>query len=79
MRVLRVSHSATVAEWRGRERALRALGHDVTVLAARHWHAGGAETTLEDGAEDGAVPVRTLGTASCALPLRPAPPVAGTR
>ena len=56
MRVLRVSHSATVAEWRGRERALRALGHDVTVLAARHWHAGGAETTLTDGAEDGAVP-----------------------
>ena len=61
MRVLRVSHSATVAEWRGRERALRALGHDVTVLAARRWHAGGAETTLEEGAEDGVVAVRTWG------------------
>ena len=61
MRVLRVSHSATVAEWRGRERALRALGHQVTVLTARRWHAGGAEVALDAGAEADAVPVRTWG------------------
>ncbi len=40
MRVLRVSHSAVVDEWRGRERALAGLGVDVTLLSARRWHAG---------------------------------------
>ena len=34
MRVLRVSHSAVVDEWRGRERALTDLGVDVDLLSA---------------------------------------------
>ncbi|GAB3603028.1 glycosyltransferase [Microbacterium aureliae] len=61
MRVLRISHSATVSAWRGRERALRARGHDVTLLTARQWHAGGTETTLTAGDETGTIPVRTWG------------------
>ena len=47
MRVLRVSHSAVVDEWRGRERALTDLGVDVAFLSARRWHAGGVPVALE--------------------------------
>ncbi|MFE4725146.1 glycosyltransferase [Microbacterium sp. NPDC056736] len=61
MRVLRISHSAAVADWRGRERGLRALGMTVTLLSARRWHAGGAETQLTAGADEHAVPVDTWG------------------
>lgn len=63
MRVMRVSHSAAVAEWRGRERALRALGIDVELMSARRWHAGGAETDFaaRAGGDDQATPVDTWG------------------
>lgn len=61
MRVLRISHSSTVPAWRGRERALRALGHDVTLLAARHGDAGGAEVTLTADEEPQTIPVDTWG------------------
>jgi glycosyltransferase involved in cell wall biosynthesis/GT2 family glycosyltransferase len=61
VRVLRISHSAAVADWRGRERSLRALGMDLRLLSARRWHAGGAETSLEPGPEDEAIPVGTWG------------------
>ena len=46
MRVLRVSHSAAVDEWRGRERALSALGIDVTLLSARRSHEGAGAVDL---------------------------------
>ncbi|WP_308467489.1 glycosyltransferase [Rathayibacter soli] len=61
MRVLRISHSATVPAWRGRERALRARGVTLTLLAARRWHAGGAPVALERDNADDAVPVATVG------------------
>jgi glycosyltransferase involved in cell wall biosynthesis/GT2 family glycosyltransferase len=61
VRVLRISHSATVPAWRGRERALRALGVDVTLLAARSWHAGGTPVSLSPGEEPDTMPVRTWG------------------
>ncbi|WP_353814440.1 glycosyltransferase [Agromyces sp. SYSU T00266] len=61
MRVLRVSHSAVVDEWRGRERALTALGVDVELCCARWWHAGGAPVTLEARADERVRGVRTLG------------------
>lgn len=47
MRVLRISHSAVVDEWRGRERALAALGVDVALLSARDWPEGGRVVRLE--------------------------------
>ncbi|MEI5583919.1 MULTISPECIES: glycosyltransferase [unclassified Agromyces] len=67
MRVLRVSHSAVVDEWRGRERELTELGVDVAVVCARSWHAGGVEVALGAGGRaapsDGerVVGARTLG------------------
>jgi glycosyltransferase involved in cell wall biosynthesis/GT2 family glycosyltransferase len=61
VRVLRISHSATVPAWRGRERALRERGVEVSLLAARHWHAGGAEVTMAPGEDAWAIPVRTWG------------------
>jgi glycosyltransferase involved in cell wall biosynthesis/GT2 family glycosyltransferase len=62
-----------VTEWRGRERALRALGVDVTVLAAREWHAGGTEVRLDAGEETGAVPVRTWGRHPALFVYAPGP------
>ncbi|WP_353827038.1 glycosyltransferase [Agromyces sp. SYSU T0242] len=61
MRVLRVSHSAVVDEWRGRERALAALGVDVEVACARRWHAGGVPVALEPRPDERVRGVRTLG------------------
>ncbi|MFK5633428.1 MULTISPECIES: glycosyltransferase [unclassified Ornithinimicrobium] len=76
MRVLRLFHSGVMTAWRARERGLRGLGHDVTLLSARRWNEGGADVTLEtDPSEppDSVVPVRTLGRhpALFAYDLRP--------
>lgn len=46
MRVLRISHSAAVEEWRGRERALTDLGVDVHLLSAPTEEVGGTLVTL---------------------------------
>lgn len=61
MRSLRVSHSAVVDEWRGRERELTALGVDVTLLCALRWHAGGTPVSLEPRDGERVVGVRTVG------------------
>jgi len=61
VRVLRLSHSAVVDEWRGRERALADLGVDVSLLSARRWHAGGVPVTLTPAAGERVAGVRTLG------------------
>lgn len=47
MRVLRISHSAAVDEWRGRERALTDLGVDVHLLCAPTEDLGGSTAHLE--------------------------------
>ncbi|MFE5670512.1 glycosyltransferase [Agromyces sp. NPDC056523] len=61
MRVLRVSHSAVVDEWRGRERALTELGVDVALICARTWHAGGAEVVLAPRPGERVTGARTFG------------------
>ncbi|GGI46670.1 glycosyltransferase involved in cell wall biosynthesis [Agromyces flavus] len=61
MRVLRVSHSAVVDEWRGRERALTELGVDVALICARTWHAGGAEVVLAPRPGEHVTGARTFG------------------
>ena len=62
MRVLRVSHSAVVREWRGRERALIDLGVDVSLLSARSWPEGGSLVTLEPDPGERARGVATIGS-----------------
>lgn len=62
MRVLRISHSAAIAAWRGREHALRARGEDVSLITARRWHAGGTWVDLEAAAEEQVASARTFGT-----------------
>lgn len=62
MRVLRVSHSAVVDAWRDRERALRALGHEVRLLSARAWVEGGRPVRLEPRDGEDVVGVRTWGS-----------------
>ncbi|WP_448811684.1 glycosyltransferase [Agromyces bauzanensis] len=61
MRSLRVSHSAVVDEWRGRERALTSLGVDVTLLTAKRWHAGGTPVSLQPRDGERVAGVRTFG------------------
>jgi len=61
VRVLRVSHSAVVDEWRGRERALAAAGVDVALLSARRWHAGGTAVSLEPRTGEQVIGVPTIG------------------
>lgn len=61
VRVLRVSHSAVVDEWRGRERALTELGVDVALICARAWHAGGAEVSLVASPGERVIGARTSG------------------
>lgn len=61
MRVLRISHSAVVGEWRRRERAIRAHGVDVHLLAARRWDEGGRRVPLEPAPGEHVQGVRTLG------------------
>lgn len=62
MRVLRISHSAGVDEWRGRERALQSLGIDVETLCALSWEEGGATVTPHPQPGERVTSVRTVGT-----------------
>ncbi len=62
MRVLRVSHSAVVTEWRRRERELIALGAELTLVSAAAWNEGGQMVTLSPGADSFAVGAATVGT-----------------
>ena len=61
VRVLRVSHSAAVDEWRGRERALVDLGVDVSLLSARRSHEGAGAVTLEPRPGEAVTGVGTVG------------------
>ena len=61
MRALRVSHSAAVDDWRGRERALRALGVDVTLLSARRSHEGAGVVALTPRDGERVTGVATVG------------------
>lgn len=61
MRVLRISHSAVVDEWRGRERALAGSGVDVTLLSARVWPEGGRMVRLVPRPGEPVTGVRTVG------------------
>lgn len=61
MRVLRVSHSAAVDQWRGRERALTALGVDVRLLSARRSFEGAGVIELVRREDEAVTGVRTLG------------------
>lgn len=61
MRILRVSHSAAVPAWRGRERALRALGHEIELFAAQSEDVGGAQVVLREGDEAATHPLTRWG------------------
>ena len=61
MRVLRISHSAVVDEWRNRERAIRSHGLRVHLLSARRWDEGGQVVPLEPRPGEDVRGVRTLG------------------
>ena len=59
--MLRVSKSGVVTAWRERERQLRALGADLTLVAAARWEEGGSMVDFVPAGDRFVVPVRTLG------------------
>ncbi|MDM8083258.1 glycosyltransferase [Cellulomonas cellasea] len=61
MRILRISHSAVVDEWRHRERAIRSHGLRVHLLSARRWDEGGRVVALEPRPGEDVRGVRTFG------------------
>lgn len=73
MRVLRISHSAAVDEWRGRERALTQLGLDVTLLAAPTEDVGGHTVALDPRPEEKVRPVGRIGTHPALFVYNPVP------
>ena len=62
MRVLRISHSAVVEGWRGRERALRKRGADVSLLSAQRFGEGGALVELAPRPGEHVTGVATMGS-----------------
>ncbi len=73
MRVLRISHSAGVDAWRGRERALAARGVDVDVICAARWVEGGVPVTPHPRPGEKVTPVRTWGTHPALFLYEPRP------
>jgi glycosyltransferase involved in cell wall biosynthesis len=61
LRVLRISKSGVVTAWRERERLLRSLGVDLTLVTAVRWEEGGSTVAFSADGDGFAVPVRTLG------------------
>lgn len=61
MRVLRISHSAVVDAWRGREAELRRRGDHVRVLTAAVWDEGGRDVRPSPGPDEELETARTLG------------------
>jgi glycosyltransferase involved in cell wall biosynthesis len=59
--VLRISKSGVVTAWRERERELRRLGADLTLVAAARWEEGGSVVEFVPDGDEFVVPVKTLG------------------
>lgn len=73
MKVLRIAHHGVVAAWRERERQLRDLGADVTMLSARRWDEGGRRVELDASRDSFVKGVRTLGRHPNAFLYDPVP------
>ncbi|PFG30438.1 glycosyltransferase [Paramicrobacterium agarici] len=73
MKVLRVAHHGVVAAWRERERQLRELGADVTMLSARRWNEGGRRVELDASSDTFVTGVRTVGRHPNAFLYDPVP------
>jgi len=61
LRVLRISHSSVVTDWRERDRVLRRRGVDVALVTAERWDEGGSVVPFDPAGDSFAHPVRTFG------------------
>lgn len=61
VKVLRVSKSGVVTAWRERERKLRSLGVELTLVSAARWEEGGSMVDFTPAGDQFVVPVRTVG------------------
>jgi glycosyltransferase involved in cell wall biosynthesis len=77
--VLRVYHSAVVTAWRERDRQLRALGCDVTLVSPRRWNEGGRVVALDARDDRFVVPARTVGHHPYRFAYNPIPVIRALR
>jgi glycosyltransferase involved in cell wall biosynthesis len=61
-RVVRVTRSSVVPEWRARDLVLRRGGADLTLVSAACWNEGGRALQLDRGGDDFIVAARTFGS-----------------
>jgi glycosyltransferase involved in cell wall biosynthesis/GT2 family glycosyltransferase len=61
VKVLRIAHHAVVSPWRQRERELRDLGIDITLVSAKAWNEGGVVVRLDSGGDAFVRGAATLG------------------
>lgn len=73
MRVLRIAHHAVVAQWRERERRLRAQGVGVRLISAMRWSEGGRDIDLDPAGDDFVRGAVTWGTHPNAFVYDPRP------
>lgn len=62
MRILRIAHHAVMTPWRERERQLRLLGEDLSLISARQWNEGGRPVAFEAAGDTFVTPAATLGS-----------------
>jgi glycosyltransferase involved in cell wall biosynthesis len=72
-RVLRLSHSAVVGEWRTRERLLRAAGFDLQLICPRHWNEGGSDVVTNAAGDEFVTTTRTIGSHPFVFVFNPLP------
>jgi glycosyltransferase involved in cell wall biosynthesis/GT2 family glycosyltransferase len=73
LRVLRIAHHAPAPAWRERERALRRLGVDLTLISSKRWDAGGRRVALDPGEDSFVRGAGTLGRHPSLFVIDPVP------
>ncbi|GAB6859004.1 glycosyltransferase [Microbacterium xylanilyticum] len=73
MKVLRIAHHGVVTPWRERERQLRRLGEDVSLVSARRWNEGGRPVAFAAEGDDFVTVANTVGTHPNAFLYDPRP------
>src|SRR5688572_20761298 len=73
LKVLRIAHHGVVSEWRERERELRSLGADVTLISSKMWNEGGKRVRLSAEGDEFVRGAATIGRHPSAFLFAPAP------
>lgn len=73
LKVLRIAHHGVVFAWRQRERELRALGADVSLISSKVWNEGGVAVPLRNEGDDFVRGAVTIGRHPSVFVFAPGP------